>query len=174
MARRGREALLEGWESLGGPSGGLVGVGKGWEALDAFPEGWECGEGVEGPSGGPGGVERLFQRDRRIREGQQMSVGPSGWTGGIGEPSRWVGKGSEALPNGWKSSGGPSGGTRVVGSGWEAHSGVCEWSGGPSGGLGVVGRHSQKTGRDQEERKGLGVPREGWEDWEAFWESRAG
>ena len=74
----------------------------------------------------------------------------------------------EALPEGWEASRGPLRGLggvcrpiRRAESSREWSGGPprgCEWSGGPSGGLGAVGRHSWKIGRDQEERKGLGVP----------------
>ena len=97
-ARRGREALLKGQEALGGPPGGplgvrspflvgregseghsygMVGAGRGQEALPERPRvGWEAlpegREGLRGPSGEPGG----FDRAKRGRKA--LLVGPGG------------------------------------------------------------------------------------------------
>ena len=51
-----------------------------------------------------------------------------------------------------------------AGRGWPALPEGQEWSGGTPGVLGGIGRNGM----------GWEFPQEGWEDWEAFWESQAG
>ena len=108
----GQEALLEGQERLGHPSGGLVAVGtssrrsgrplqwsgKGREALP---------EVLEWSGGPPGGLDV----PREITGG----VGRPSWSaGGGGRLCQRSGRGLEALPVVREGSGGPPGGPRVV------------------------------------------------------------
>ena len=93
-ARRGREALLEGRDSLGGPSGGPVGIGKGWETLLEGQEGWEF---LFGGMGVSRGGRRSFWMASWGREAVPKGQKDSGGSADVRRPSWIDGRDWEAL-----------------------------------------------------------------------------
>ena len=118
---RGRKALLEVREGLGGPPRGPAKVGRPFPRDGRVQEGWQVSGVVRKLCRGPGGVGKPFRKAGRGREksgfpkegqdnwqalqdGREESRVPSAGPGGVRRPSRNAGKGCKALPLGQEGS----------------------------------------------------------------------
>ena len=141
----GRQALVEVWEWLGGPSGGSGSIGRPiWRDVRGREDLSKGLEGSVGSSEGSGQVGGPEEVGRCSRKDQLWSAISPGEPGGIGRPSRRAGTGQEAILEGWYGREGQEGsvGPPVV----------------PCG----VGKPSRKARRHRETRpkvsEGSGVP----------------
>ena len=90
MARRGREAFLDGWEGSEGPPGA-------WDGLEGPPE--QLG-GVGRPSQRAGSRRESLPESQRVGRPSLKVEEYSGGRGGFWWPSQWAGGGGESLLKG--------------------------------------------------------------------------